>query len=97
MELDNYFHTPDQMSGDMTSYKQELLEGYDQDFNARLAASNHYNLKLGKLHEDLDDDFQSEYDENDWEEEDSKDPQEESDINEKDPGTFLMYGKNTLR
>jgi hypothetical protein len=90
MELENNIYLPYQISGDSTSYEEQLLENYDQDFNARLMASNHYNLKLGKIEDYIEDDFQSEYDENDWEEEDSEKPKEEFDIDEKDNGTFLM-------
>lgn len=76
MNYENYSYSTEEFSGDMTYYEEQLLLNYDDyldAFQAKLAASNHYNLKLGDLKEDLEDDFDSEYDENDWEEEESDD------------------------
>jgi len=73
MNSENYFYTSEESLGDMTYYEEQLLLNYDdylEAFEAKLSASNHYNLELGDLEEDLADDFDSEYDENDWEEED---------------------------
>ncbi|MNQ12561.1 hypothetical protein D3C85_254690 [compost metagenome] len=94
MTFQNYFYRPDE-SGDLTSYEEHLLLNYDDYLEDRsvnpLSAKNHYSLEFGELEEDLEDDFESEYDENDWEEEDSSENFEgEYDKNEEDPGTFLM-------
>ncbi|WP_276380205.1 hypothetical protein [Flavobacterium sp. H4147] len=73
MIYDNYFNLDPQES-DLTSYEEQLLINYDnylESNNADSLAANHYGLKLDDLREDyLDDDYNSEYDENDWEEED---------------------------
>ncbi|KFF02921.1 hypothetical protein [Flavobacterium reichenbachii] len=91
MNYENYIYTSEQSSGDMTYYEEELLLNYDDyldsDLEDELTASNHYNLELGELEEDLEDDFDSEYDENDWEELESE---PESDKNEGESGTFIM-------
>lgn len=95
MKSDNYFFGSEESAGDMTYYEEQLLLNYDDyldnAFAAELTASNHYNLELGDLEEDLEDDMHSEYDENDWEELDSEnDPEGEYDKTEEQPGTFLM-------
>ncbi|OIV40438.1 hypothetical protein [Flavobacterium johnsoniae] len=94
MTFQNYFYTPEESAGDMTSYEEQLLLNYDDYLEgsfANASAHNHYNLELGELEEDLEDDFESEYDENDWEEEDSDTkPAGEYDENEETPGTFEM-------
>ncbi len=90
MEFENHLYMSDKSSGDITSYEERLLMNYNDGFNARLAASNHYNLKLGALEEDLADDFLSEYDENDWEEEESIYSQGEFHNHEGYSGTYLM-------
>ncbi|MBF4491190.1 hypothetical protein IRZ83_01445 [Flavobacterium sp. JLP] len=94
MEFENYFYSSEETANDMTSYEEQLLLNYDDylegSFAAALKASNHYNLELGELEDNLEDDFDSEYDENDWEEEDSDDSAGEYDKNEEEPGTFLM-------
>lgn len=95
MTFQNYFYKSDESEGDLTSYEERLLLNYDDYLQDRsvntLPARNHYNLELGELEEDLEDDFESEYDENDWEEEDSTENFEgEYDKNEEHPGTFLM-------
>ncbi|QSB25439.1 hypothetical protein [Flavobacterium sp. CLA17] len=86
MKSQNYIYTYEDSASDMTSYEEQLLLNYDDylesGFVPPLTASNHYNLEPGELEEDLEDDLESEYDENDWEEMD--------DENEEDPGTFLM-------
>lgn len=81
-------------ASEMPPYKKQLLN-YDDflegDYTNRLAASNHYNLELGGLEENLEYDFESEYDENDWEEEDFKENLGgEYDENEEKPGSFEM-------
>lgn len=95
MKSENYSYTSEESSGNMTYYEEQLLLNYDDyldsTFEARLKASNHYNLKLGGLEEDLEDDFHSEYDENDWEEVESDIYlQGEYDKNEEKPGAFLI-------
>jgi len=91
MTFQNYFYTPDDSAEDMTSYEEYLLLNYDNYLDNSLTAKNHYNLELGELEEDLEDDFESEYDENDWEEEDSEENfGGEYDKNEEEPGTFQM-------
>lgn len=94
MKYDNYFNASEESAGDFTHYEEQLLLNYDDyldsAFEAELTASNHYNLELGDLQEDLEDDFESEYDENDWEEMESEGPEGEYDKNEEQPGTFLM-------
>ncbi|RYD98986.1 MAG: hypothetical protein EOP54_05650 [Sphingobacteriales bacterium] len=61
MRSENYLSTTDESL---------LHEGTDPRYHYKsLLGSNHYNLELGGLEEDLEDDFESEYDENDWEEE----------------------------
>ena len=90
MKSENYFYTSDDSAGNMTYYEEQLLLNYDDyldsAFEAELMASNHYNLQLG----DLEDDMDSEYDENDWEEVESDTIEGEYDHNEEKPGTFLM-------
>lgn len=94
MTFQNYFYRDDESTGDFTSYEEHLLLNYDAYLEDRsintLSAKNHYNLELGELEEDLEDDFESEYDENDWEEEDSENFEGEYDKNEENPGTFQM-------
>jgi len=79
---------------EMNSYEEQLLLNYDDfldgDYNNRLTASNHYNLELGELEDNLEYDFDSEYDENDWEEEELSDIEGEYDKNEEKPGSFEM-------
>ena len=79
---------------EMNSYEEQLLLNYDDfldgDYNNRLTASNHYNLELGELEDNLEYDFDSEYDENDWEEEELSDIDGEYDKNEEKPGSFEM-------
>jgi hypothetical protein len=81
---------------EMNSYEEQLLLNYDDfldgDYNNRLTASNHYNLELGELEDNLEYDFDSEYDENDWEEEELNDIEGEYDKNEEKPGSFEMLG-----
>lgn len=93
MKSENYFYTSEESAGNMTYYEEQLLLNYDDylesAFEAELMASNHYNLELGDLEEDLEDDMDSEYDENDWEEVESG-AEGEYDTNEEEPGTFLM-------
>ncbi|MDQ6470802.1 hypothetical protein RB619_09135 [Flavobacterium sp. LHD-80] len=93
MRHENYML--EEFAGEMNSYEEQLLLNYDgnfeDDFANRLKASNHYNLELGELEEDLEYDFDSEYDENDWEEEDSEgNLAGEYDVNEEKPGSFEM-------
>lgn len=94
MKSENYFYTSEESAGNMTYYEEQLLLNYDDylesAFEAELMASNHYNLELGDLEEDLEDDMDSEYDENDWEEVESEAIEGEYDTNEEEPGTFLM-------
>lgn len=94
MKSENYFYTSEESAGNMTYYEEQLLLNYDDylesAFEAELMASNHYNLELGDLEEDLEDDMDSEYDENDWEEVESDAVEGEYDTNEEEPGTFLM-------
>jgi len=91
MNSENYFYSSAEAAGDMTYYEEQLLLNYDdyldRAFEAELTASNHFNLELG----DLEDDMDSEYDENDWEEVESEDDVNgEYDKNKEEPGTFLM-------
>ncbi len=92
MTFQNYFKRQDQFADDLTSYEEHLLLNYDDYLDSgsinTITAKNHYNLELGGLEEDLEDDFESEYDENDWEEEDSV-IEGEFDKNEEQPGAFL--------
>lgn len=93
MRSENY--TSDEFATEMNSYEEQLLLNYDDylegDYSNRLSASNHYNLELGDLEENLEYDFESEYDENDWEEEDSNENLAgEYDENEEEPGSFEM-------
>lgn len=93
MKSENYFYTPEESSGDTIHYEQQLLnydDYLDGAFEAELTTSNHYNLELGGLEENLEDDMDSEYDENDWEEMESIGLEGEYDKNEEQPGTFLM-------
>jgi len=65
------FYNTEGSSDDITYYEEQLLLNYDDymdAFQAKLTAINHHNLDL---EENLEDDFDSEYDENDWEEEES--------------------------
>ncbi|MBZ4035406.1 hypothetical protein K6T82_11560 [Flavobacterium sp. 17A] len=74
MISDNYFLNH-QHDSDLTSYEEQLLLNYDNylegnspDFSL---SDSHYGLELSDLQDEyLEDDFDSEYDENDWEEED---------------------------
>lgn len=94
MKSENHFYSPEESAGDMTYYEEQLLLNYDDyldgAFEAELIASNHYNLELGDLEEDLEEDLVSEYDENDWEELESIGFEGEYDKNEEEPGTFLL-------
>lgn len=89
MRYENY--TSEEFEFEMNSYEEQLLLNYDDylegDYTNRLKASNHYNLELGELEDNLDYDFESEYDENDWEEDL---PIGEYDGNEEKPGSFEM-------
>lgn len=91
MTFENYSHIPEDFTDNITSYEEQLLLNYDDylegGFSNAMAVHNHYNLEL----EDLEDDFESEYDENDWEEEDpNENLSGEYDENEEQPGTFEM-------
>ncbi|WP_133524504.1 hypothetical protein [Flavobacterium sp. 245] len=93
MRQENYMFG--EFSSEMNSYEEQLLLNYndtfEDDFANRLKASNHYNLELGELEDDLEYDFVSEYDENDWEEEDSHENfAGEYNQNEEKPGSFEM-------
>ena len=94
MKSENYFYSPEEPIDDITYYEEQLLLNYDDyldnAFVAELTASNHYNLELGDLEENLADDMESEYDENDWEELESIGLEGEYDKNEGQPGAFLM-------
>ena len=93
MKSENHFYSSGESAGYMPSYKEQLLLNYDDldgAFEAELITSNHYNLDLGGLEENLEDDLDSEYDENDWEELESIGLEGEYDKNEEQPGTFLM-------
>jgi len=92
MTFQNYFYTPKEFAGDIISYEEQLLLDYDDfmqgSFSKTATTFNHFDLKL----EELEDDFESEYDENDWEEEEDSDENlpGEYDRNEEKPGTFEM-------
>ncbi|MEN2487157.1 hypothetical protein AAYQ05_05080 [Flavobacterium sp. B11] len=93
MRSENYMS--EEFGFEMNSYEEQLLLNYDDyldgDYTNRLTASNHYNLELGELEDNLEYDFHSEYDENDWEEEDSNENLAgEYDKNEEKPGSFEM-------
>ena len=94
MKSENYLYSSDEPVDDITYYEEQLLLNYDDyldnAFEAELTASNHYNLELGDLKENLADDMESEYDENDWEELESIGLEGEYDKNEGQPGAFLM-------
>lgn len=94
MRSENYMS--EEFGFEMNSYEEQLLLNYDDyldgDYTNRLTASNHYNLELGELEDNLEYDFHSEYDENDWEEEEdlNEKPAGEYDENEEEPGSFEM-------
>ncbi|MET3025638.1 hypothetical protein ABXT06_03065 [Flavobacterium sp. UW10123] len=94
MRSENY--TSEEFGFEMNSYEEQLLLNYDDyldgDYINKLSASNHYNLELGELEDNLEYDFHSEYDENDWEEEEdlNEKPAGEYDENEEEPGSFEM-------
>ncbi|MBL0738133.1 hypothetical protein JI750_14620 [Flavobacterium sp. GN10] len=94
MRSENYMS--EEFGFEMNSYEEQLLLNYDDyldgDYTNRLTASNHYNLELGELEDNLEYDFHSEYDENDWEEEEdlNEKPVGEYDENEEEPGSFEM-------
>ena len=94
MKSENYFYSPEEPIDDITYYEEQLLLNHDDyldnAFEAELTASNHYNLELGDLEENLADDMESEYDENDWEELESIGLEGEYDKNEGQPGAFLI-------
>ena len=94
MKSENYFNSSAKSAGDMPYYKEQLLLNYDDyldgAFEAELTTINHYNLKLVNMEEYLEDDLDSEYDENDWEEVGSIGLEGEYDKNEEQPGTFLI-------
>ncbi|MHC0441738.1 hypothetical protein [Flavobacterium sp. 3-210] len=76
MKSENYFDKSEKSTGDISYYGQQLLlndDYLDSAFQNALKASNHFNLELGDLEEDLEDDLYSEYDENDWEEDELDD------------------------
>ena len=85
MKSENYFYMSEDPSEDITSYEEQLLLNYDDYLKGNLAlTSNSYNrLETVELEENLEDDFDSEYDENDWQE-------EEAEESENLPGTFEM-------
>ncbi|UWY28030.1 hypothetical protein N4T20_20205 [Flavobacterium sp. TR2] len=94
MRSGNYIS--EEFASEMNSFGKQLLN-YDDflegDYTNRLTASNHYNLELGELEDNLEYDFESEYDENDWEEEDyNENLGGEYDENEEKPGSFEMIG-----
>lgn len=91
MTFQSYFYLPDASADEKRSYEEQLLVNYDDYLQGgspnTITAKNHYNLEL----EDLEDDFESEYDENDWEEEDADENfAGEYDKNEEKPGSFLI-------
>ncbi|MCR4032448.1 MULTISPECIES: hypothetical protein [Flavobacterium] len=93
MRFENY--TSEEFNGEMNSYEEQLLLNYDDylenNLTNELTTREPFYLELGELEDDLEDDFESEYDENDWEEEDLDEKLEgEYDKNEETPGTFLM-------
>ncbi|KAF2078939.1 hypothetical protein [Flavobacterium sharifuzzamanii] len=94
MKSENY--TSEEFGFEMNSYEEQPLLNYDDylagDYTDRLTASNHYNLELGELEDNLEYDFHSEYDENDWEEEENSNENlaGEYDKNEEKPGSFEM-------
>ncbi|WJS93867.1 hypothetical protein NYQ10_17415 [Flavobacterium johnsoniae] len=93
MRSHNY--TSNEFEFEMNSYEEQLLLNYDDylegDYSNSLKSSNHYNLELGDLEDNLEYDFESEYDENDWEEEDlNENSAGEYDANEEKPGSFEM-------
>jgi hypothetical protein len=86
MTFQNYFYK--ESAGDMTSYDEKLLldDNYPE-LSLKSITSAHFSLEL----EELEDDFESEYDENDWEEEESYESLNgEYDKNEEKPGSFQM-------
>ncbi|UUF13853.1 MULTISPECIES: hypothetical protein [Flavobacterium] len=87
MIFNDYYYIPEESTGDMTSYEEQLLLNYDDylqgNLSNTLTSHKHFNLELDDLEDEfLDDDMESEYDENDWEELDNEDDSE--------PETFLM-------
>lgn len=80
------------------SNKEKLLLNYDAYLQGSLANAltlqNYYSMEL---EEDLEDDFEAEYDENDWEEEEEEeeendDEEQENDENVPEPETFSDDG-----
>ena len=92
MTFQSYFNTPKESAGDVRSYEEQLLLNYDDylesSFSKTVTLSNHFSLEL----EDLEDDFESEYDENDWEEEENsiENPEGEFDKNHEQSVTFQL-------
>lgn len=100
MTPENYFNSNQQYDCDLTSYEEQLLLNYDNYLEAPLtgfmASHNHYAINLDSLQdEELEDDMESEYDENDWEEVENDlddDLVEHYDENERDVDTFSEDG-----
>lgn len=90
---DNYYYSNELHDGDLTSYEEHLLLSYDNYLENPITgptdSHNHYALKLDDINDELDDDMDSEYDENDWDEEDLDDDLiEHYDENDRDVDTF---------
>lgn len=89
MTFQNYLYTSKEAARDLTSYEEKLLldNNYPESSAIKSIASSKFSLEL----EELEDDFESEYDENDWEEEDSYESLNgEYDKNEEKPGDFQI-------
>ncbi|PBJ15922.1 hypothetical protein [Flavobacterium sp. ACN6] len=91
MTFQNYFYASGEFSDNMTSYEEQLLLNYEDYREAGYTASlssSHYNLELGDRNDEIEDNFDSEFD---WDDENLNDKlQGEYDKNEEHPGTFQM-------
>lgn len=95
MISDNYYFDSEENTNNITSYEEQLLLNYDDYLEGgsaeAMAAHNYAHIEFGELDNDLEYDFDSEYDENDWEELDSDENLAgEYDENEEKPGSFEM-------
>lgn len=89
MRFENY--TYNEFDGEMNSYEEQLLLNYDDyylegSFSKELTNRQHLHLELGELKDELEEDFDSEYEEEDLDEK----LKGEYDKNEEKPGSFLM-------
>lgn len=99
MLSENYYNENPKFHA-LTSYEEELLEHYNDYLQTGEPSLSMHNRHILNLEEEfLSEDMDSEYDENDWEEEEDIDPddidddfREDYDENDREPDTFSDDG-----